>query len=88
MPSRVARRIEEAAAGHTPGATPSPEAADPAASSVATLRPAPVRTAPPVAAPPVTDMPVTVQPYHQNTAATLQAPQAVQTSGRDDAFVF
>ena len=34
------------------------------------------------------DMPVTVQPYHQNTAATPQAPQAVQTSGRDDAFVF
>ena len=88
MPSRVARRIEEAAAGHTPGATPPPQAVDPAAPSVAALRPAPVRAAPPVAAPALTDVPVTVQPYHQNTAATPQAPQAVQTSGRDEAFVF
>jgi hypothetical protein len=35
-----------------------------------------------------TDAPVTVQAYYQNTAAAPQASSAVQTSGRDDAFVF
>jgi type IV secretion system protein VirB1 len=89
--SRVARRIEEARAERTPPPRP--------ATTLASA-PRPVAVAPSAAtlpvAPPVSpaiaqasaDAPVMVQAYHQNTTAVPQAPPVVQTSGRDDAFVF
>lgn len=90
--SRVARRIEEAR---------SERAAAPPVAAVAAPRPAPVAVPLPATAQPGTapaaspaivqasaDAPVRVQAYYQNTAAAPQASPVVQTSGRDDAFVF
>lgn len=89
--SLVARRIAEAKA-ERPGAQATANFA------AAEVRPAPaaVRAMPapaaPMAAPAIAqasaEAPVTVLPYHQNTTAASQAPQVVQASGRDDAFVF
>lgn len=89
--SLVARRIEAATLAHAPASRATPAAPPPAATV-----PEQVRVAPPstmaASAPDIaqvsTDAPVTVQAYYQNTAATPQASSAVQTSGRDDAFVF
>lgn len=88
--ARVARRVEEARSDRT------------AASAVAaTPRHAPVPVPPttaaqtsasPAASPTVVkasaDAPVLVQAYHQNTTVAPSATPVVQTSGRDDAFVF
>ncbi|MCH6482404.1 transglycosylase SLT domain-containing protein [Pseudoxanthomonas sp. LH2527] len=89
--SLVARRIEEAKAARA-------SAQRTASLAAAEVQPAPaaVRAMPAPAAPVVTpaiaqasaEAPVTVQAYHQNTTSAPQAPQVVQTSGRDDAFVF
>jgi type IV secretion system protein VirB1 len=89
--SRVARRIEEARSERS--AAPATAAAAPRYAPVATPLPAvaqaPAAPAPsPAIAQVSTDAPVLVQAYHQNTAVAPQAPQAVQASGRDDAFVF
>ena len=83
--SRVARRVEEARSERVDALRTAAVAAD-----------APRRTtalpAAPVIAPAIAqasaDAPVTVQAYHQNTTTAPQAPQVVQASGRDDAFVF
>ncbi|MBD9468911.1 lytic transglycosylase domain-containing protein [Pseudoxanthomonas sp. PXM01] len=86
--SRVARRVEEARPDRVV-----------ASAAVAATRPAPVPTPLPAAAPASpaasptvakasADAPVLVQAYHQNTTVAPSAPPVVQTSGRDDAFVF
>ncbi|WP_425531175.1 hypothetical protein, partial [Pseudoxanthomonas mexicana] len=99
--SLVARRIEDvqapriaplAAATPTTDASAPPVAA-PGASTMAAAMPSasmPVtaQSQAPAIAQGKDGAPVVVQPYHQNTATTPQASQAVQTSGRDDAFVF
>ncbi len=99
--SLVARRIEDvqapriaplAAATPTTDASAPPVAA-PGASTMAAAMPGasmPVtaQSQAPAIAQGKDGAPVVVQPYHQNTATTPQASQAVQTSGRDDAFVF
>lgn len=95
--SRVVRRIEEAQGARTEmqrRIAASADAPRPPASIAAEMprapiaAPAPMAGAPSVVAQASAEAPVLVQPYHQNTAATPQAPQVVQTSGRDDAFVF
>ncbi|NCT70748.1 MAG: transglycosylase SLT domain-containing protein [Xanthomonadaceae bacterium] len=94
--SLVARRIGAATLAHAPARRPPPAALPPAAPPPATTVPEQAGVAPPsttaVSAPVIaqvsTDAPVTVQAYYQNTAAAPQASSAVQTSGRDDAFVF
>lgn len=99
--SLVARRIEDAQARRT--GRPAAVAPATAASTLPVATPA-VSTAAaamPGASMPATTLsqapaiaqgrdgaPVVVQPYRQNTATTSQASQAVQTSGRDEAFVF
>lgn len=88
--SRVARRIEEArtdlAAAQRPAAPVSRPIA-PALAPPAVATPAAPAVVPAVAQASA-EAPVPVQAYNQNTTATPQAPQVVQTSGRDDAFVF
>ncbi|WP_334179323.1 transglycosylase SLT domain-containing protein [Pseudoxanthomonas sp.] len=90
--SLVARRIEAAAIAHavprhaTPGA-PSP-AVVPTTEQARAMPPPTIAASAPVIAQASNEAPVTVQAYYQNTAAVPQAPSAVQTSGRDDAFVF
>lgn len=90
--SLVARRIE--AATIAAAAPRHPTSSTPAAPAVvlpelARAMPPSTMAAPaPVVAQASVDAPVTVQAYYQNTAAAPQAPSAVQTSGRDDAFVF
>ncbi|MBD9479312.1 lytic transglycosylase domain-containing protein [Pseudoxanthomonas sp. PXM02] len=87
--SRVARRIEEARSDRAP-------VQPPVAAVAAAARPAPVAPTPapatamasPAIAQASAEAPVLVQAYNQNTTAAPQAPQVVQTSGRDDAFVF
>jgi type IV secretion system protein VirB1 len=95
--SRVARRVEEAQGDRTealhriaastgvprPPAAVAPELprAPTAATTAAAVAPATVAQA-------SADAPVLVQAYNQNTTVAPQAPQVVQTSGRDDAFVF
>ena len=91
--SRVARRIEEAAGERTITQHPEQTRVGAGGSEViasARSTPAVVTTATrsPTPAPASSEPPVRVQPYNQNTAATQQTPQAVQPSGRDDAFVF
>ena len=93
--SRVARRIQEASSDRTSMQRPAavvasvakPAAGPPVATS-APLTPAAAAPVPSAIAQASTESPVTVQAYYQNTAATPQASSAVQTSGRDDAFVF
>ena len=89
--SRIARRVEEArsdrGASSTAAAVPryAPAATPlPAATQVASVAPA----SSPIHAQASVHAPVLVQAYNQNTTAAPQAPQVVQTSGRDDAFVF
>ena len=83
--SRVARRIEEARSNRS--AMPA-SALSVAGALQAPPASAPATNAAPVIAQPSADAPVLVQAYHQNTTATPPAPQVVQVSGRDDAFVF
>ena len=83
--SLVARRIEEARSERVDVQRSAAIASD-APRRTTTL---PASTiVPPAIAQASADAPVTVQPYYQNTTAAPQAPQVVQTSGRDDAFVF
>lgn len=93
--SRVARRIQEASSDRASTQRPTaavasmarPAAGPPVAAS-APLTPAAAALVPSAIAQASADAPVLVQAYHQNTTATPQAPQVVQASGRDDAFVF
>ncbi len=84
---RVSRRIEEAAArgalmhGSASGVSAAlAPVAVPSRPEAAMVRPD--------ATPASNDTPVVVQAYHQTMATPPQAPQAMQTSVRDDAFVF
>lgn len=89
--SLVARRIEEAKTERaTAQRTASLAAADvrPAPAAVRAMPPSAAPVAAPAIAQASAEAPVTVQPYHQNTTSAPQAPQVVQASGRDDAFVF
>lgn len=89
--SRLARRIEEAngerlAAERPLQPGPGTTGAMPVASNTVL---SPAAAASPVVAMTSAQAPVRVQAYNnQNTAATPPAPQVVQGSGRDDAFVF
>lgn len=83
--SRVARRVEEARSERVDALRTAAVSAD-APRRTTTLPAAPVIA--PAIAQASADAPVTVQAYHQNTTTAPQAPQVVQTSGRDDAFVF
>ena len=89
--SLVARRIEEAKAARA-GAQGTANFAVAEVRSVPAAVSAVPAPAAPVAAPAIAqasaEAPVTVQAYHQNTTSAPQAPQVVQASGRDDAFVF
>jgi len=87
--SRVARRIEEAKSDRATVERPAVAAVPRPTAIAPNAVPAPIT---PMTAPAIAqvsaDAPVLVQAYNQNTAVAPQAPQAVQTSGRDDAFVF
>lgn len=85
--SRVARRIEEARSDRSAMPAPAMSVAS-ASMPLPAAAPAPTTRVAPAVAQPAADAPVLVQAYHQNTAATPSAPQVVQASGRDDAFVF
>jgi type IV secretion system protein VirB1 len=88
--SRVARRIEEArsdlAAVQRPAVVAQVSRPAAVAPSAVPAQIAPASS--PAIAQASADAPVLVQAYNQNTTAAPQAPQVVQTSGRDDAFVF
>lgn len=99
--SLVARRIEDAQArrtGRPAAVAPATDASTlpvviPAVSAAAAAMPGASMPATTLSQAPAIAQgrdgaPVVVQPYHQNTATTSQASQAVQTSGRDEAFVF
>lgn len=99
--SLIARRIEDAQArrtGRPAAVAPATDASTlpvviPAVSAAAAAMPGASMPATTLSQAPAIAQgrdgaPVVVQPYHQNTATTSQASQAVQTSGRDEAFVF
>lgn len=99
--SLVARRIEDAQTRRTGRPAAVAPATDASTLPVATPAVSTAAAAMPGASMPATTLsqapaiaqgrdgaPVVVQPYRQNTATTSQASQAVQTSGRDEAFVF
>ena len=86
--SRVARRVEEARADRMNLERSAAPASDNAQRVTSTMTLPAASTVAPAIAQASADGPVTVQAYHQNTTAAPQAPQVVQTSGRDDAFVF
>ncbi|PPJ41512.1 MULTISPECIES: lytic transglycosylase domain-containing protein [unclassified Pseudoxanthomonas] len=83
--SRVARRVEEARSERVDAQRAAAIASD--APRRTTALPAST-IVPPAISQASGDAPVTVQAYYQTTTAAPQAPQVVQTSGRDDAFVF
>ncbi len=89
--SRVARRIEEAQ-GDRPDVQRRVAASAGVPQAPAAVAPAvarsPIAAAATATAQASAEAPVLVQAYYQNTAEAPRAPQAVQASGRDDAFVF
>jgi len=88
--SRLARRIDEANGERSAAQRPvRPGAGTAGAMPVASNAVSPpVAVVSPVVAMTSDPAPVRVQAYNQNTAATPPAPQVVQASGRDEAFVF